>query len=431
MKSYTRKPTHIAALAASLSAVSFLTSAHAKITESYQYDAAGNIVEKTVNGVTTKMDYDKGNRITSLHTGETQSSFRYDAASRPIATETAAGSNSRTEYGYGDKVLAQSADGKSTSFYYNAEGFLVGKRSADKPLHTYTYAGNVLAADGTQVFTNEAHLCGGVPVLAGNDVVTSDHLGSTLALGEKTITATAYGEGLESARYTGKPYIPELGTYAFQYRNYSPTTNRWTTPDPSGFPDGLNNLIYVENKPNTSIDPRGLAIWISQHTSQPPVYSTPGYSGEKINLIGSGLHELVTVEIQRYNTDPPHLECYDPKPAVTGVRGAEIGVGCNVSKTESTTWGAKVSYKGVDVDLTYTETIEAAAASGLIMSGPTWDPMYYWQGEGGLWKCYEIATPLSILRNSDGDEIEREEGTPQTSADFIGSTAGAWFNQYE
>lgn len=420
--------THVAALAASLSMTALSC---ATITESYQYDASGNIAEKTINGVTTAMKYDGTNKILSLATGELEKTYRYDAAGRPIQAHDAQGKVKEAQsYGYDDRVLTREQDGKQTEFFYNAEGRLVGK-SHGKSIHTYAYDGNVLAADGTQPFTNEAHACGGIPILAGAEVVSSDFLGSTLSQGEDSITATAYGEGLEGARYTGKPYIKELAAYNFQYRNYSTENNRWTTPDPSGFPDGVNNLAYAENKPNTSFDPKGLAIWISQHTSQPPVYATPSYSGEKKNLIGSGVHEMVTVEIQRYNTVPPHLECYDPKPAVTGVRGAQIGVGCNVAETESTTWGLKVSYKGVDVDLTYTETTEAAAASGLIMSGATWDPGYFWQGEGGLWKCYEIATPLSILRNSDGDEIEREVGTPQTSPEFIGSTSGAWFNQFE
>jgi len=41
--------------------------------------------------------------------------------------------------------------------------------------------------------------------------------------------------------YTGKPYLAESGSYAFKYREYNPEMNRWTTVDPSGFPDGANN----------------------------------------------------------------------------------------------------------------------------------------------------------------------------------------------
>ncbi|MCK9588011.1 MAG: hypothetical protein M0Q93_01450, partial [Terrimicrobiaceae bacterium] len=47
--------------------------------------------------------------------------------------------------------------------------------------------------------------------------------------------------------YTGKPYESDTGSYTFKYRNYDPELNRWTTMDPSGFPDGANNHIYVKN----------------------------------------------------------------------------------------------------------------------------------------------------------------------------------------
>lgn len=58
--------------------------------------------------------------------------------------------------------------------------------------------------------------------------------------------------------YTGKPYDEDLGSYVFNYRNYSPERTRWTTADPSGFPDGANNLIYSGNASTFSFDPDGL-----------------------------------------------------------------------------------------------------------------------------------------------------------------------------
>lgn len=45
--------------------------------------------------------------------------------------------------------------------------------------------------------------------------------------------------------FTGKPYDADLGAYVFAYRSYNPECNRWTTPDPSGFPDGANAVRYA------------------------------------------------------------------------------------------------------------------------------------------------------------------------------------------
>lgn len=44
--------------------------------------------------------------------------------------------------------------------------------------------------------------------------------------------------------YTGKPYDADLDAHLFLYRNYSPEIARWTSADPSGFPDGANAVNY-------------------------------------------------------------------------------------------------------------------------------------------------------------------------------------------
>ncbi|MDR2463445.1 MAG: hypothetical protein LBD30_06660 [Verrucomicrobiales bacterium] len=72
------------------------------------------------------------------------------------------------------------------------------------------------------------------------------------ALDEQTKAANG-----ESNFYTGKPYDADLGGYVFKYRNYSPTMQRWTTADPSGFPDGANNYCYLV-VPISGLDPLGL-----------------------------------------------------------------------------------------------------------------------------------------------------------------------------
>ncbi len=61
----------------------------------------------------------------------------------------------------------------------------------------------------------------------------------------------------ETFFYTGKPYVSELDAYSFQFRNYNPELQRWTTADPSGFPDGANNYGYVTD-PMKKLDPLGL-----------------------------------------------------------------------------------------------------------------------------------------------------------------------------
>ncbi|MEO8615657.1 MAG: RHS repeat-associated core domain-containing protein [Luteolibacter sp.] len=63
----------------------------------------------------------------------------------------------------------------------------------------------------------------------------------------------------DTAFYTGKPYVESTGTYAFKYRSYNPEMARWTSEDPSGFPDGANSSIYAPN-PNSEFDYQGLVV---------------------------------------------------------------------------------------------------------------------------------------------------------------------------
>jgi RHS repeat-associated protein len=230
--------------------------------EKYTYDASGNIIEKSIGGKVSKMTYDSSNRLTERQTIDRgKEATSYDAAGRPTAETSKNGQQLRSvSYGYGDKVLGTKLATGQSDFYYNAEGQLVGKQ-VHGDVSTYTWDGNVIAADGNETLTNEAHISGGIPLLVSEKfVVISDYLGSTLASGDQHFISSAYGEGLEQARFTGKPFVKELNSYVFEQRLYSADTNRWTVTDPSGFPDGQNNRVYVNGDPLSRIDPRGLEV---------------------------------------------------------------------------------------------------------------------------------------------------------------------------
>ncbi len=60
-----------------------------------------------------------------------------------------------------------------------------------------------------------------------------------------------------AAFFTGKPYVEETGSYAFRFRQYDPEFSRWTSADPSGFPDGANRYVLGGN-PVSGLDQLGL-----------------------------------------------------------------------------------------------------------------------------------------------------------------------------
>jgi RHS repeat-associated protein len=69
--------------------------------------------------------------------------------------------------------------------------------------------------------------------------------------------------------FAGKPYLEETGQFLFLFRHYDPELARWTTADPSGFPDGANNLAYMA-VPTSEFDWQRLksVAWVVAWTSR-------------------------------------------------------------------------------------------------------------------------------------------------------------------
>jgi hypothetical protein len=149
-------------------------------------------------------------------------------------------------------------------------------------------------------YTNEPAVTGGNPILAtnsnnGTNLLFNDILGTTigsLQIDKFTSTnLTAFGVPTNNDQrvtnnelfFTGKPKIEGLG-YVFLFRNYRAnlgqiepakltkelatesefTNGKWQTADPLGYPDGWNNLAYVNNGVTDNIDMFGLANMTTQ-----------------------------------------------------------------------------------------------------------------------------------------------------------------------
>jgi len=108
---------------------------------------------------------------------------------------------------------------------------------------------------------------------AAADALAAKQANSALPISHSTLT-----EGI-SVFYTGKPYVEETGSYAFRFRNYDPELNRWTTSDPSGFPDGANQWTYIANHVGMGFDPDGLAF-LHFNGSSITVRSGSGYQSD-------------------------------------------------------------------------------------------------------------------------------------------------------
>lgn len=269
--------------------------------EKYTYDASGNIVEKTIDKKVTRLSYDKYNRITSKQVeGGSEQTITYDSAGRPDVEKNMKGDVIRSSnYGYSDKILFSKSQTETAEFYYNAEGGLVGKKIAGR-VSSYSWDGNALASDGNEVFTNESHPVGGIPIISSGDtIVISDYLGNTLTFNENQFFSTAYGEGLEAGRLTGKPFVKELNAYIFPFRIYSLETSGWITSDPLGFPGGPNRYSYVSGDPVNRCDPLGLYDWIVETIDDNCVFTLQGILGKQTHpntptAVSSHTYEVVS-----------------------------------------------------------------------------------------------------------------------------------------
>ena len=226
-----------------------VTDASGNDLERYTYDPAGNRLSKTINGVTTTYSYDEANQLIRSTVNGEITYYEYDAAGRMIQ----AGDKSYI-YNGNNKVIEVRQNGETIAkFEYNIDGQIAKAIYGDKK-EEFVWDGLALIWRSGVTYINEPYVTGGNPVMAGDDVLFNDMLGSTLAVNDKVVEMTSFGEtDNENAFFTGKPMIDELG-YSFLFRDYNPNQGKWTTSDPLGYPDGWNNLAYCNNQTISFVD---------------------------------------------------------------------------------------------------------------------------------------------------------------------------------
>ena len=233
-----------------------------KVLEKYSYDLAGNLLSRTVNGLTTTFVYDAANQlVSSIDPRGKVTYYAYDAAGRLVRE-----GERRYAYGWLDKVLEIEGPDGSRRYSYGLDGQLARATAPDGQSEEFLWDGLALVSRGSTQFLNEPFPTGGNPVLSSEaGILFNDHLGSTtgtLRGGEfAPVAMTAFGETEDAAAFfTGKPFVDGLG-YAFLLRNYRPDHGKWLTRDPFGYPDGWNDLAYCGNDCFSCIDLAGGSFW--------------------------------------------------------------------------------------------------------------------------------------------------------------------------
>ena len=286
--------------------------ASGKDLERYTYDPAGNRLSKTINGVTTTYTYDKANQLVTSTVNGVTTHYKYDAAGRMIQA-----GDKNYIYNGQNKVAEVWQDGKTIAkFEYNIDGQIAKAIYGDK-VEEFIWDGLALIWRSGVTYINEPYVTGGNPVIAGDDVLFNDMLGSTLAVNGKPVEMTAFGETTDAdVFFTGKPMIPELG-YSFLFRDYDPAQGKWTTTDPLGYPDGWNQLAYCNNGVISYIDWQGTVSYTVSNIEYTFVrweyVKTYGaISGHNGNPDGSNITSIIwEIEFNVYR--PVYgIKCIDP-----------------------------------------------------------------------------------------------------------------------
>jgi len=232
---------------------------------SYVYDAAGNRVSSTFNGVTANNTYDSAGRLVSVG----GKAITYDANGNTLSI----GSDTYS-WDWAGRLASSTVAGLTSNYTYDGDGTRTATTTAGSTTnYVWDQAGSLprLVDDGTQGYVQTDQ-----GVLEQQGATTtyplSDALGSvrTIESAAPAVMGTASYDVFGSVRaevgqqsifgFTGQQ-TDSTGLSFLQARYYSPLLGRFLSPDsvqPNGVgSQGYDLYSYVANNPTGATDPSG------------------------------------------------------------------------------------------------------------------------------------------------------------------------------
>ncbi len=243
--------------------------------EAFTYDGNHNRTSETLNGAAQTYNYGSADKLNSITEGaNTIKSYTYDGAGRTTSITSSAGTTNLS-YDYENHLTSITGpNGLSDTFSYNGLGARVSKSGLSG---TFSY--NRLGAMPTSTLINDGHneYTAGVMVngASGSVFNIQDRLASNVSQVDSAgnVGATAQTDGFGNPISSSGPFSGQLGFaggYGYQTdsdtglmllgnRYYDPSTGRFLTQDPAQ--DGNNWYDYCANDPLAWADPSGKFIW--------------------------------------------------------------------------------------------------------------------------------------------------------------------------
>lgn len=243
--------------------------------QNYSFDAIGNRLTKTQDGVTESYTYSStSHRLDSV--GSTN--LTYDAAGNTLTK-----GDLTFTYNQVGRLATASKTGMNASYTYNAQGQRVKKTVDDgtttvTTLYHYDQGGQLIAeTDGQGSVRKEYLYLDGMRIATVDSgtlyYVHTDHLGAPLALTDSSGTVQwkgsydPYGNVTvevnnldQTQRFPGQRYSAETGLHYNYFRDYDPEIGRYLQSDPIELNGGINTYGYVSGNPANYVDPLGLKV---------------------------------------------------------------------------------------------------------------------------------------------------------------------------
>jgi len=209
----------------------------------FKYDSNGNLIERNSSNGTTRYTYDVDNRLIKIEYPDgTYSKYTYDTLGR--------------------RISKRSRDGRITYYLYDGCNFIQELDDKGRVISSYIYDMGIdrplsMTRNGKTYYYLFDHL--------GSVIALSDEKGEIVAEYEYdawgNITKEV-GDIENPFRFTGREWDEESGLYYYRERYYDPSVGRFISRDPITDnpvnPQNLNRYVYVNNNPQTYVDPYGL-----------------------------------------------------------------------------------------------------------------------------------------------------------------------------
>lgn len=296
----------------------------------YVCDRLNRLRSSVQGGVTTTYNYDNNGNQTSQQVGTQPAlSFVYDVHNRLVAG-TVFGVTAGTVMRYDYRMRRQTKLNATTTTFYRydlGDCFQEYQSTAMKVefvrgsgmgggIGSILYSDRTMAGGTEETFTYNPSVGHVVAMTDGLGMTTEtnrfDAFGNIIAT-----TGTSLNNRLANTKERDVHIAGVLTLDNHGFRYYNPQTGRYISRDPAGYPNGLNNYLYVNNNPINRIDPHGLWFWDAVQAALDVVGVIP-LVGNVANVANAGISAARG----------------DMKGAALNLAGAVPGVG-NVAKAGS------------------------------------------------------------------------------------------------